>query len=180
MLDHGYYPDKIQAALEAVYPEMMTKIQFELSAKPSKAEKAAQELAKAQDDTIHALQELFKNQILYTTKEQIVNDLAGMLSVPTSDSVSVMVKSCNDGSTLADFHDYLHKVLNEKIAEYMVDLSADPKGEYHSVNHQRNSIKSHLKVAKVEACGNLQTKLDYAIFLREKAYPYPQQEATNE
>jgi transposase len=42
MLDHGYHPDKIQAALEAVYPEIMTKIQFELSAKPSKAEKAAQ------------------------------------------------------------------------------------------------------------------------------------------
>jgi Transposase DDE domain len=42
MLDHGYHPDKIQAALEAVYPKIMTKIQFELSAKPSKAAKAAQ------------------------------------------------------------------------------------------------------------------------------------------
>jgi hypothetical protein len=42
LLDHGYHPDKIQTALEAVYPEIMTKIQFEVSVKPSKAEKAAQ------------------------------------------------------------------------------------------------------------------------------------------
>ncbi|MGI0494224.1 transposase [Alkalinema pantanalense CENA528] len=42
MLDHGYHPDKIQAALEQVYPEIMSKIQFERSAKPTKAEKAAQ------------------------------------------------------------------------------------------------------------------------------------------
>jgi transposase len=41
MLDQGYHPDTIQAALEAVYPEIMTKIQFELSPKPTKAEKAA-------------------------------------------------------------------------------------------------------------------------------------------
>jgi transposase len=40
LLDNGYHPDKIRAALEAVYPEIMTKIQFEVSAKPSKAEKA--------------------------------------------------------------------------------------------------------------------------------------------
>jgi transposase len=40
LLDNGYHPDKIQAALEEVYPEIMTKIQFEVSAKPSKAEKA--------------------------------------------------------------------------------------------------------------------------------------------
>jgi transposase len=42
LLDHGYHPEKIQAALEQVYPQIMTKIQFEVSAKPSKAEKAAQ------------------------------------------------------------------------------------------------------------------------------------------
>lgn len=42
LLDHGYHTEKIQTALEQVYPEIMTKIQFELSAKPSKAEKAAQ------------------------------------------------------------------------------------------------------------------------------------------
>lgn len=41
LLDHGYHPDKIQTALEKVYPEIMTKIQFEVSVKPSKAEKAA-------------------------------------------------------------------------------------------------------------------------------------------
>lgn len=41
MLDQGYHPDTIQTALEAVYPEIMTKIQFELSPKPTKAEKAA-------------------------------------------------------------------------------------------------------------------------------------------
>jgi transposase len=40
MLDHGYHPEKIQEALEPVYPEIMTKIQFELSAKLSKVEKA--------------------------------------------------------------------------------------------------------------------------------------------
>jgi transposase len=42
MLDHGYHPATIQAALEMVYPEIMTKIQFERCPKPSKAEKAAQ------------------------------------------------------------------------------------------------------------------------------------------
>ncbi|NJM49278.1 MAG: transposase, partial [Alkalinema sp. RU_4_3] len=31
MLDHGYHPDKIQSALELVYPEIMSKIQFEVS-----------------------------------------------------------------------------------------------------------------------------------------------------
>jgi hypothetical protein len=40
-LDNGYYPEELTQALETVYPEIMTKIQFELSAKPSKAEKAA-------------------------------------------------------------------------------------------------------------------------------------------
>ncbi|NJO41549.1 MAG: transposase [Cyanobacteria bacterium CRU_2_1] len=32
----------MQTALEQVYPEIMTKLQFEVSAKPSKAEKAVQ------------------------------------------------------------------------------------------------------------------------------------------
>ena len=42
LLDNGYHPDKIETALEAVYPGIMTKIQFEISPKPSKEEKAAQ------------------------------------------------------------------------------------------------------------------------------------------
>jgi transposase len=41
LLDHGYHPDKLQAALEPVYPQIMRKIRFELSTKPSKQEKAA-------------------------------------------------------------------------------------------------------------------------------------------
>jgi hypothetical protein len=41
LLDHGYHPEKLTQALEALYPEIMTKIQFELSAKPSRAEKEA-------------------------------------------------------------------------------------------------------------------------------------------
>lgn len=42
LLDHGYHPETIQKALEQVYPAIMTKIQFEVSAKPTKAQKAAQ------------------------------------------------------------------------------------------------------------------------------------------
>jgi transposase len=42
LLDHGYHPEKIRKALEQVYREIMTKIKFEVSAKPSKAEKVAQ------------------------------------------------------------------------------------------------------------------------------------------
>lgn len=42
LLDHGYHPDKIRAALQALYPQIMTKIRFELAPKPTKAEKAAQ------------------------------------------------------------------------------------------------------------------------------------------
>jgi Transposase DDE domain len=38
----GYHPEAIQTALEQIHPEIMTKIQFEISAKLSKAEKAAQ------------------------------------------------------------------------------------------------------------------------------------------
>jgi transposase len=42
LLDHGYHIDALTEALEQVYPEIMTKIRFELSTKPSKQEKAAQ------------------------------------------------------------------------------------------------------------------------------------------
>lgn len=42
LLDHGYHPDKLTEALEEVYPQVMSKIKFELSSKPSKAVKAAQ------------------------------------------------------------------------------------------------------------------------------------------
>jgi len=45
LLDNGYHPDKLTQALEAIYPEIMTKIQFELSTKPSKAEKEAKGLS---------------------------------------------------------------------------------------------------------------------------------------
>ena len=40
LLDNGYHPDKIEKELVKVYPEIMTKIQFELSPKLSKTEKA--------------------------------------------------------------------------------------------------------------------------------------------
>ena len=42
LLDHGYHPDKLIAALQQLYPQIMTKIRFELAPKPTKAEKAAQ------------------------------------------------------------------------------------------------------------------------------------------
>ena len=42
LLDNGYHPAKIEEALKKIYPEIMTKIQFELSPKPSKAEKEKQ------------------------------------------------------------------------------------------------------------------------------------------
>lgn len=41
LLDHGYHIDSLIKELEQVYPEMMTKIRFQLSTKPSKQEKAA-------------------------------------------------------------------------------------------------------------------------------------------
>lgn len=41
LLDNGYHPDKLTQALELIYPEIMIKIQFQLSPKPSKAEKEA-------------------------------------------------------------------------------------------------------------------------------------------
>lgn len=42
LLDHGYHPDHLTVALEKVYPQIMQKIKFQLSTKPSKQEKAAQ------------------------------------------------------------------------------------------------------------------------------------------
>ncbi|MEH1792560.1 transposase [Nostoc sp.] len=41
LIDRGYHPEKLTQALEQIYPQIMSKIQFELSAKPSKAEKEA-------------------------------------------------------------------------------------------------------------------------------------------
>jgi transposase len=41
LVDFGYHPETIQAALERVYPAIMRKIRFERSAKLSKEEKAA-------------------------------------------------------------------------------------------------------------------------------------------
>lgn len=41
LLDHGYHPDHLRQELEKVYPQIMRKIKFELSTKPSKQEKAA-------------------------------------------------------------------------------------------------------------------------------------------
>ena len=42
LLDYGYHIDYWVEALEKVYPQIITKIRFELSTKPSKQEKAAQ------------------------------------------------------------------------------------------------------------------------------------------
>jgi transposase len=42
LLDHGYHIGVLIEALEQVYPEIMTKIKFELSTKPAKQEKVAQ------------------------------------------------------------------------------------------------------------------------------------------
>ena len=42
LLDHGYHPDFLTQALEQLYPEIMTKIKFELATKPSKQEKVTQ------------------------------------------------------------------------------------------------------------------------------------------
>ena len=41
LLDHGYHPKSLQKELEKVYPEIMTKIQFELSPKMPKKQKDA-------------------------------------------------------------------------------------------------------------------------------------------
>ena len=42
LLDHGYHPEHLKQQLEQVYPQIMTKIRFELSAKPSKQQKGVQ------------------------------------------------------------------------------------------------------------------------------------------
>jgi transposase len=42
LLDHGYHPNKITAELQKLYPQIMTKVRFELAPKPTKAETAAQ------------------------------------------------------------------------------------------------------------------------------------------
>ena len=42
LLDHGYHPDTLTKTLTQIYPQIMTKIRFELSPKPSKAERQAQ------------------------------------------------------------------------------------------------------------------------------------------
>ncbi|AFY91297.1 transposase, IS4 family (plasmid) [Chroococcidiopsis thermalis PCC 7203] len=39
LLDNGYHPKQIEEELKKIYPAIMTKIKFELSAKPSKAQK---------------------------------------------------------------------------------------------------------------------------------------------
>ena len=42
LLDHGYHPEHLREELEKVYSQIMTKIRFELSAKPSQQEKKDQ------------------------------------------------------------------------------------------------------------------------------------------
>ena len=42
LLDNGYHPDTITTALQLFYPQILTKIRFQLAPKPTKAEKAAQ------------------------------------------------------------------------------------------------------------------------------------------
>lgn len=43
LLDHGYHPKTIAKALQLFYPQIMTKIRFQLAPKPTKAQKIAQE-----------------------------------------------------------------------------------------------------------------------------------------
>jgi transposase len=42
LLDNGYHPNKITLALQKLYPQILTKIRFQLAPKPTKAQKAAQ------------------------------------------------------------------------------------------------------------------------------------------
>jgi len=42
LLDHGYHPTVLSAALEQIYSQIMTKIQFEVAPKPTKAQKQQQ------------------------------------------------------------------------------------------------------------------------------------------
>ncbi len=39
LLDNGYHPKKLEEELKKIYPAIMTKIKFQLSPKPSKAQK---------------------------------------------------------------------------------------------------------------------------------------------
>jgi transposase len=39
LLDHGYHPDHLTAELKKIYPQILTKIKFELSEKPSRKQK---------------------------------------------------------------------------------------------------------------------------------------------
>ena len=41
LLDHGYHPEHLRQELKKMYPQMIKKIKFELSTKPSRQEKAA-------------------------------------------------------------------------------------------------------------------------------------------
>lgn len=43
LLDQGYHPEYLTIELKKIYPQIMTKIKFELSKKPSKQEKKMQE-----------------------------------------------------------------------------------------------------------------------------------------
>ncbi|MEG4796148.1 MULTISPECIES: hypothetical protein [unclassified Microcoleus] len=42
LLDHGYHPEHLTEELKKIYPQIMTKIKFELSNKPSKPDKKVQ------------------------------------------------------------------------------------------------------------------------------------------
>jgi hypothetical protein len=42
LLDHGYHPEHLTTELKKIYPQVLTKIKFELSKKPSKQQKEAQ------------------------------------------------------------------------------------------------------------------------------------------
>lgn len=42
LVDHGYHPDALTQELEQIYPQIMRKIRFERSPKPSQQEKAEQ------------------------------------------------------------------------------------------------------------------------------------------
>ena len=42
MLEHGEHPEYLTQELEQIYPQSMSKIQFQLSTIPSKQQKAAQ------------------------------------------------------------------------------------------------------------------------------------------
>jgi hypothetical protein len=40
LLDNGYHPDRITAAVQKVYTQILTQIPFQVAPKPTKAEKA--------------------------------------------------------------------------------------------------------------------------------------------